>query len=162
MGQGEEKVAQLPADTNCGDDKEEEGLDTPIDCWTCRKGSCRMCCCSFNNYWKSLGWLTIIFGYLLLGGLFFSLAEQPAERARNEAAVAARQELRTEVDQLVLVIVNNSNLTVQETRDFLEGFVNASQRLNDAIAETEISQVWDFASSVFFCVTVITTIGEAS
>ena len=157
-----EKPAQLPNSSKEEDcsETEDDGLDTPIDCWRCRKDACRNCCCSINNYWKSLIWLAIIFAYLLLGGLFFSLAERPAELARTEEAAAAKVALQMERDQLVQVIVNNSNLTEEQTIEFLDGFANASERLNEALAATETVQVWDFASAVFFCVTVVTTIGK--
>ena len=113
-----------------------------------------------NNYWKSLVWLTIIVVYLFLGGLFFSLAEQPAEIERAEEAAAAQLALEMERNILIETVVNNSNLTEDQTVAFLRRFMNASERLNDALAATETVRVWDFASAVFFCVTVVTTIGK--
>lgn len=164
MEEGQEKAAQQPTSTKNedSDDKEEEddNVDTPIGCLRCRKDACRKCWCSINNYWKSLVWLTIIFVYLLLGGLFFSLAERPAEIERIEEANAAQLALTTERNLLVAMVVNNSNLTEEETIAFLQRFVNASERLNDALAATDAGEVWDFASAVFFCVTVVTTIGK--
>ena len=146
-------------DTEDCDKQDDDSLDTPIDCWS-SKDACRTCCCSVNNYWRSVTWLGIIFAYLLLGGLFFSLAERPAELERAEEAVAAQAQLEVELNALVQAVVNNSNFTENETIALLQGFRNASDRLNEALAQTEVVQVWDFASAVFFCVTVITTIGK--
>lgn len=161
MAEEQERYTQPSASAKDedGSKEDDDSLDTPTDCWS-SKAACRSCCCSVNNYWKSLVWLAIIFAYLLLGGLFFNLAERPAEIARIEEANAAQAELEMEVDALVETVVANSNLTENQTVALLRGFMNASERLNDALAQTETVQVWDFASAVFFCVTVVTTIGK--
>lgn len=159
MAEGQEKAAQQPTSTE-GENINEDNLDTPVGCLRCRKDACRQCWCSINNYWKSLVWLTIIIVYLFLGGVFFHLAERPAELERTEEAAAAQLALEMERNLLIQTVVNSSNLTEDETVAFLQRFMNASKRLNDALAATETVQVWDFASAVFFCVTVVTTIGK--
>lgn len=159
MSEGEEKPVQSTKDDD-NDVEDDKTLDTPIECLLCRKDACRRCWCSINNYWKTVIWMAVIVVYLLLGGLFFSLAERPAEIERaNEAAEATRALVEAR-DAFIQTVVSTSNLTEEEALKFLNGFVNASERLDEALEATEVGQIWDFASAVFFCVTVITTIGE--
>ena len=162
MSERQEKPTQPPASKADEDssEKDDDSLDTPIGCLRCRKDACRQCCCSINNYWKSVIWCTIILVYLLLGGLFFSLAERPAELERAAEVDAANATLLAARDELIASVVNNSNLTEDQVSEILQNFTAASQRLTDALDATEVVQVWDFASAVFFCVTVVTTIGE--
>ena len=161
MSEGQKPIHPVVSTTDEDDnEKDEDSLDTPIGCLLCREGACRQCCCSFNNYWKSLIWCSIIIVYLFLGGLFFSLAERPAELERVAEVDAANATLQAARDELIASVVNNSNLTGEQVAEILQNFTAASQRLNDALEATEVVQVWDFASAVFFCVTVITTIGE--
>ena len=164
MSERQEKPTQPAASTADEDDneKDDDSLDTPIGCLRCRKDACRQCCCSLNNYWKSVIWCSIIIVYLFLGGIFFSLAERPAELERVAEVNAANATLQAAREEL-MASVNNSNLTderVAEILQRLQNFTAASQRLNNAQEATNVVQVWDFASAVFFCVTVITTIGE--
>ena len=142
------------------DEKDDDSLDTPIGCLRCRKGAWRQCCCTLNNYWKSVIWCSIVVAYLLLGGLFFTLAERPAERERAEEVTVANATLEAARRGIIAAVVRNSNLTAEQVAEMLQNFTATSQRLNDALVATSAGQVWDFASAVFFCVTVITTIGE--
>ena len=162
MSEGQEKPSQSAVSTADQKDSEEDddSLDTPIGCLRCRKEACRQCCCTLNNYWKSVIWLSIITVYLFLGGAFFYLAERPAELERVAEVNAANASLQAARSELIATVANNSNLTEEEVVEILQNFAAASQRLNDAQEATEVVQVWDFPSAVFFCVTVITTIGE--
>lgn len=158
----QEKPTQSAVSTSDQDDDEKDdgSLDTPI---LCHKGACRRCCCSFNNYWKSLIWVSIIFMYLLLGGLFFSLAERPSELERAAEVDAANASLQAARVGFMATVRNDSNLTDEQIAQIMgifQNFTAASERLNAAMEAAEVVQVWDFASAVFFCVTVITTIGE--
>jgi hypothetical protein len=162
MSEGQEKPSQSAVSTADQEDseKDEDSLDTPIGCLRCRKEACRQCCCTLNNYWKSVIWCSIIIIYLFLGGVFFTLAEQPAELERIAEVDTANATLQAARGELIASVANNSNLTAVEVAELLQNFTAASQRLNDALEATNVVQVWDFASAVFFCVTVITTIGE--
>ena len=162
MSKGQEKPSQLAVSTADQKDseKDDDSLDTPIGCLRCRKEACRQCCCKLNNYWKSVIWLSIITVYLFLGGAFFNLAERPAELERVAEVNAANASLQAARSELIATVANNSNLTEEQVVEILQNFTAASQRLNDAQEAIEVVQVWDFPSAVFFCVTVITTIGE--
>ena len=104
--------------------------------------------------------MSIIIVYLFLGGAFFTLAERPAELDRIAEVNAANATLQAARRDLIATVANNSNLTERQVVAILQNFTAASQRLNDAQEATNAAPVWDFASAVFFCVTVITTIGE--
>lgn len=146
------------------DQKEDElHVGTPIGCG---KEACKTCLCGFNNYWKMLIGFTVVFVYLLLGGLFFNLLERPNEiltiQTAQEEREAAADLFREQADNFTAMIVSMTNLTEEQARSLtdslVQGAINVANTSQMLPAETD--PIWDYASAVFFASTVITTIGE--
>ena len=114
--------------------------------------------------------LGVLVAYLLLGGLFFLLAESPNEMATVERIQLERREarqalsdFRTTFDRYFANLTNQSE-TRREIRNRTEILVELALRfaLANQTIRSETDPTWDYASSVFFASTVITTIGEDS
>lgn len=137
-----------------------------MDCCLSKTG-CKSCCCSFNNYWEVLIGASIILAYLLVGGVCFYALESPNEQQNiaevNRQRMLARIAFERQYNQTVDFLTNSTNLTNAQAEDLLDtmfnltaSFVEASQTI-----PAEINPIWDYAASVFFASTVITTIGMA-
>lgn len=122
---------------------------------------------SWGPGWKTLSWCGVVFVYLLLGGLIFTLAERQNEIDAVDAAVAQREELQQlleerKADAIATLAANNCNTTTPEAAlETIERVINVSFSLALASQElqAETSPLWTYSPSVFFSATVITTIG---
>ena len=112
-------------------------------------------------------WLVITTLYALFGGLIFTLAERPNEVETVNAAIAQREELaqllqeRKEAVTAALMAVNDT-MAAREVAELIEGVANVSASLALASQElqAEASPLWTYSPSIFFSVTIITTIGR--
>ena len=95
--------------------------------------------------------------YLLLGGWIFSALERPNEIRQNEAELEANETYFQTLEVIVNLLVNNSNLSREEAMNLVNNVSDAAMRASDVTA----SENWLYASSVFFTVTVVTTIGKS-
>lgn len=134
-------------------------LGTPISCIACNKPSCHRLWRTFNNYWQLLALFFVVFFYTLIGGAIFNAVERPNELLNIQESLVARNNA---INEFVDFLTNSTNLTTEEavnvTGMFLKLGAVAAQA--DATLAVEDNPIWDFASAVFFCSTVITTIGN--
>lgn len=133
--------------------------DTPISCFWCNNDSCGRLWHSFNSYWRLAAMGVGIIVYLFIGGAIFTAAERPSELRRIEDSAAAREAAIADFTNLLL---NSTNLTEEEAANFTTAFLELGQTAAQA-ANTlafDANPIWDFSSAVFFCSTVITTIGR--
>lgn len=131
----------------------------PIRCIIGNKASCKRLWCSNNKYWRTLNLFNgIMLGLLFGGGGIFNALEGPSEMQRIEDSRMAYNETMTE---FVDLITSRTNLTDMEAVELTERLVALGQRVAEANATIalEDTPIWDWSSAVFFCVTVITTIG---
>ena len=116
---------------------------------------CDWKCCVFGGiYFKtfSLG-LTVLL-YLLFGGVIFLALEKPAENDKNQNITNASSSLALLQDQIITFLTNGTVLDDSNA----ENLVDMLKRLTMQNS-TSTTENWDYGSSVFFCTTVITTIG---
>ncbi|ERL89345.1 hypothetical protein D910_06716 [Dendroctonus ponderosae] len=120
-----------------------------------------------RDWWQSLrlkafcqhaGLLVALAGYTVLGGLVFRRLEYPAELSRIEYHNGTLSQTR---QNLIRIIVNNSDLRnlISIELDNYEKALEAS--FNDGIPlrpKVEMAK-WTTLKAVFFCSTVLTTIG---
>ena len=129
----------------------EEGEDPWCEC---NKDCFRKHVFQVNVYWRTLGLAVILSIYLLIGAAVFQALEQPNERKENEA-IAKSSEMYTQLlENFTTIVSNSTNLTHQEIIDTITNLTTASL----GATATE-SHNWEFASSLFFVITVVTTIG---
>ena len=110
----------------------------------------------------------VLVAYLLLGGLFFFAVERPNEMAKVEQVQLERLEARQALDEFRKTLDRYfANLTNRsETREGIRNRTDILIELAKRVAVTsrtiraERDPTWDYASSVFFASTVVTTIGE--
>ena len=121
----------------------------------CNK-SCLKRFCHMNVYWRCLILFGVVMIYLLLGGWIFSALERPNEIRQNEAELEANETYFQTLEVIVNLLVNNSNLSREEAMYLVNNVSDAAMRASDLTA----SENWLYASSVFFTVTVVTTIGK--
>ena len=108
-----------------------------------------------SNY-KTLSYGTAVIVYLLIGGAIFSALERPNEVRQNEQIIADNESYAEQYRLLVELLVNNTELNETQA---VAVIVNISAT---AIAANSIEETnnWIYSSSIFFCTTVVTTIGE--
>ena len=123
----------------------------------------RQSLCTYVGAW--LTWFCVLAVYLLLGGLVFSLAERPNEVDTISQANARREELQTLLDEAmenITAAFRGGNVTGSEAEELVWLVANVSASL--ALASQELpgeeSPLWTYSPSIFFCSTVVTTIGE--
>uniref|UniRef100_A0AAR5Q1W4 Potassium channel domain-containing protein n=2 Tax=Dendroctonus ponderosae TaxID=77166 RepID=A0AAR5Q1W4_DENPD len=109
-------------------------------------------------FWQHDGLLVALAGYTVLGGLVFRRLEYPAELSRIEYHNSTLSQTR---QNLIRIIVNNSDLRnlISIELDNYEKALEAS--FNDGIPlrpKVEMAK-WTTLKAVFFCSTVLTTIG---
>lgn len=94
-----------------------------------------------------------IWVYLLAGGFLFWLIEHPNEEEELEEAVDERNRFTAE-------LANDLNQTYRETEELIE-YISTLCDQDVFIGELHtIPRKWEYGPSVFFAMTVITTIGQ--
>ena len=106
--------------------------------------------CHMNVYWRCLILFGVVMIYLLLGGVIFSALERPNEMRQNEEAEASYNQT---IGVVVDFLVDDSNFSREAAMNLVN---NITMRTSDATA----GENWLYASSVFFAVTVVTTVGK--
>jgi len=96
--------------------------------------------------------------YTLFGGLIFNLVERPAE---IQSILDSQEIINSSIAEIVDVLVNSSNLTVEEAQNVTQQILALGSRVAEATEglNLETTPIWDFSSAIFFASTVITTIG---
>lgn len=96
-----------------------------------------------------------IFVYVLIGGAIYMALERPNEVRRNEQLVADNESYFEQYQVLVDMLVNSTALNETQAVALV---MNISE-LAVAANNVEESSNWIYGSAVFFCATVVTTIG---
>ena len=111
--------------------------------------------CRVNIYWRTVSLSLIVLVYLLIGaGIFYAL-ERPEEIEQNEAIEEASASYAEQLDSLVSVLINSTNLTRNESIALISNITTAA--VGSGVVP---SSNWEYGSSLFFVVTVVTTIGQ--
>ena len=100
----------------------------------------------------------IVIVYILLGALVVHLLESPAEIQRLENAASISTTLRQEMIDILFNATNNSNTSTELTDMFITNITNAVSKGAFARRSTD----WEYEQSIFFAMTVVTTIGTRS
>lgn len=103
---------------------------------------------------------TLVFVYLLLGGLFFHLIEGRYEEAQRAAAVEELGKLESNA-RVFLNSLNISNETVPDGKlKLLSSYlVEVSENISTLTSQSSSVMKWTFGRSMYFSFIVITTIG---
>lgn len=109
--------------------------------------------CAWNLFTQYMAYFVGICLYLLVGGLVFYLIEHENEEDELELALEERNRFTADLaDQL--------NQTYDNTADLIDQITSLCDR-NVFIGELDtIPRKWEYGPSVFFAMTVITTIGQ--
>ena len=121
----------------------------------CNKKCYRRLFCSVNMYWRTLGLSTVLIVYLLLGAAIFSSLERPSELDENRKIQESNTNHSMMLEELVVLLVNNTNLTREQSISFITDIATAAANAN--LPQTDD---WKYGSSLFFSMTVVTTIGK--
>ena len=100
----------------------------------------------------------IVIAYILLGALVVHLLESPTEMERLKNASSISTRLRQEMIDILFNATNNSNTSTELADRFIMNITNAVSKG----AFTRQSTDWEYEQSVFFAMTVVTTIGTQS
>ena len=112
-------------------------------------------CCSFEGiYFKIFLIALAVTLYLLFGAAIFSSLERPVENAKNQDITNASSSLALLEDQIISFLTTGTVLNDSNA----ESLVDMLKQLT-LENSTSTTENWDYGSSVFFCTTVITTIG---
>lgn len=122
---------------------------------------------SWGPGWKLFTWFCVLAAYLLFGGLIFTLAERPNEVDSVAQVTARREELQRVLDEAkdnvtAELTARNETLTESEAAELVDRVANVSASLALALEElqSEASPLWTYSTSLFFCATIVTTIGQ--
>lgn len=102
---------------------------------------------AFRSCYVLGGVILAYFVYLLLGALAFSAFEQPAEAA-----------LKSDLSSLKAEFLNLSCINATALEFFLEKVLRANKYGVSVLENARTN--WDWASSLFFANTIVTTVGE--
>ncbi len=121
----------------------------------CNKKCYRRLFCSVNMFWRTLGLSTVLIVYLLVGAAIFSAFERQSELDENRKIQESNTNHTMMLEELVVLLVNNTNLTRDESISFITDIATAAANSN--LPQTNN---WEYGSSLFFSITVVTTIGK--
>ena len=146
--EGEEKLQQdVQEETGDESDDKEEKIH-------CNVGYLKGCATMASNY-KTLVFGVAVSVYLLIGGAIFWSLERPNELRRNDEIAADSESYMQQYEFILELIVNNTGLNrtgaIALVRNISETAIAAS---------VEETNNWIYASSIFFCATVVTTVGK--
>ena len=150
----------MATDTELHELAEEKEETSPIDEETrpwceCNKACLTRLCCSLNIYWRTLILLIIVLVYLFIGAAIFSALERPNETRNNQAEIDANKTYFNLLGTVVDLLVNNSNYTRENATELVRAIAEPAIGASDV----NPSNNWEYGSSIFFAITVITTIG---
>ena len=150
----------MATDTELRELAEEKEETSPIDDETrpwceCNKACLTRLCCSINIYWKTVILLIVVLVYLFIGGAIFSALERPNEIRNNQAEIDANKTYFNLLETVVDLLVNNSNYTRENATKVIRAIADAAIGASDVSP----SNNWEYGPSIFFAITVITTIG---
>ena len=132
--------------------------DIPISCFILKKNSCRRFWCTNNKYCQTLQIFNGLIVFLVIGASIFSSIERPNELQRIEDSRTTMNETLT---ALVNLLTNQTNLTQEEAMNLTDQLVMFGSRIAEATEnfDLEVNPIWTWGSALFFCITVVTTIG---
>ena len=109
--------------------------------------------CTWNPFTQYMLYFAGMWVYLLVGGLVFWLVEHPNEEKELENAIEERNKFTAD-------LANDLNQTYEETEELVD-FISSLCDQDVFIGELHtIPRKWEYGPSVFFAMTVITTIGQ--
>ena len=113
--------------------------------------ACRQWCCSYNPLRRLLVYLVLVLVYVITGACIFSLVEGPEENKRRVLAEGSLVDLKLKL----LTLVNHNETT-------LDTLLLNIEQICSSNALQQGPKLWEFAPSVLFTTTVVTTIGQYS
>ena len=149
----------------CTCDNDNVSTDTnpevPISCLWCKRSSRRRCCRQSNHYWTALNLFNVLMAYLYIGAAVFSSLERSNELQRVEDANTARNDSAMAIVDL---LTTQTNLTEEEAMNLTDRLLEIGQRFGEVSEDLNLDEnpTWEWGSALFFCVTVVTTIGTCA
>lgn len=105
---------------------------------------------SWYKSWILLtGFILFYVAYLLFGAFVFSIIERPVE-----------DKLKSDIQVLKEEFLNQSCVNATSLENFLEKVLQANKYGISILPNSSASSNWDFASSLFFANTLVTTVGK--
>lgn len=138
--------------------QKEDKSDVTMDSAEEKEPTSKTCfckCCVFDGICFRTSIIAMVVAlYLLIGGAIFLALEGPEESISNQDITNANSSLVLVEDQIVSFLTNGTVLNDTDA----ESLVDMLKQLT-LQNSTSTTDNWNYGSSVFFCTTVITTIG---
>ena len=111
--------------------------------------------CTWNLFTQYFVYFIGICLYLLLGGLAFYLIEHANEEDELQLAIEER-------DRFTADLASDLNQTVEDTAELIQYIGTLCSRDTFIDELNTIPRKWEYGPSVFFAMTVVTTIGQCA
>ena len=118
-------------------------------------------CCKYFKYdglcFRTSVAALVVFAYIMIGGAIFLGLEGPQEEEQNTQVESAQEQLGAVEDQVIALLTSNDTLDSVTA----ENLTNTLKQLTLQNSSSTTDN-WNFGSSLFFCTTIITTIGTCA
>ena len=146
----EKDQLEIPSGADSGKIHEEETAKAE----TSQAARCYKCFKYDGLCFRTSAMALTVFVYLLIGAAIFVALERPDEREQNAQVESAESELNDVQDQILVLLTTNQTVDLAMAMNL----TNTLEQLTLQNA-TSTTDNWNFGSSIFFCTTIITTIG---